>query len=360
MATNTTTADWPTTMRAWTYANGSGGLEKALKLEPTAAAPPSSLLTPDAVLVQVHYMTVNPADYKLAELGVLARGLVSPPASPGMDYAGRVVQAGANAAKLYSAGQFVFGRIAPNKYGTLAEYIVVKDGEGLAHVPEGGDLAQYGAIGTCGLTALQSIKPYVPATPGEGDAAAKVFINGGSGGTGTYGIQIAKALGCHVTVSCSGSNAEFCKSLGADEVIDYREKDVSQELKSKGQVFTLVVDNVGYSPAKQEDLYVAANKFLKDDGHFIQIGGGASKEMIKAMAKRAVLPAFLGGGKRTFKAIMTTQSHADLETLATWFKDGKVKSVIEEAPVPFDEAPKAYEKLKTGRTKGKIVVQVQA
>lgn len=299
-------------------------------------------------------MSLNPADYKLAELGVLARALISTPAHPGMDFSGRVVLAGESAA-MYKPGQLVYGRIEPNKYGTLAEYIIVKNGDGLAHVPESleGKMAQLATVGTCGMTALQSIQPYIPA-----DAkGAKVFINGGSGGTGTFGIQIAKALGCHVTVSCSESNAELCRRLGADEVIDYRTQAVGEVLKSKGNVFCLVVDNVGITPDKQEDLYTAANGFLQEDGFFVQIGGGTSKDQIKVVARRALLPGFLGGGRRRWRMPLTVQSHDDLARIGEWMRAGDLEAVLDET-YPFDNAPKAYEKLKTGRARGKIVVRI--
>jgi alkaline phosphatase D len=73
----------------------------------------------------------------------------------------------------------------------------------------------------------------------------KVFINGGSGGTGCFGIQIANAVGCHVTTSCSTANVEFCKSLGAEEVVDYRKGSVIEALKASGVKFGHVVDNIG-------------------------------------------------------------------------------------------------------------------
>lgn len=353
-STTATEGEWPKTTRAWTYGNAGAGLEKSLTINEAASLPPKSTLSPTSVLVQVLYMSINPADYKLAEMGILARPLISPPASPGMDFSGRVVLAGESMGA-YQPGQLVYGRVDPNKYGTLAEYILLKNAECLAHVPEGSEtkLAEFASVGTCGLTAWQTIKPYLP----ENVKDTKIFINGGSGGLGTFGIQIGKALGCHVMTSCSGGNVELCRSLGADEVIDYKTQNISELLKSKGKEIQLVVDNVGCSPAKEEDLYVAANSFMKDDGHFIQVGGGVSKDMVKAMVKRSLVPSFLGGGKRQWKFITTNQSHADLESIGELIKSGAVKPVVDEV-FTFDKAPQAYEKLKTGRTKGKIVIKV--
>jgi len=181
----------------------------------------------------------------------------------------------------------------------------------------------------------------------------RVFINGGSGGTGVFGIQIAKAVGCHVTASCSTGNVELCKGLGADEVIDYRKVDVTKALTEGGTKFALVVDNVG-SPA---DLYRQCHHFLKLEGKFVQVGMPVSVGSVVGLASRFVLPGFLGGGKRKFELMQVKNKAKDFEQLAKWMKDGKVKAVIEET-YGFQDAVKAYEKSRSGRTKGKIVVRV--
>jgi len=181
----------------------------------------------------------------------------------------------------------------------------------------------------------------------------KVFINGGSGGTGVYGIQIAKALGCHVTTTCSTPNVEFCKSLGADDVIDYKASDVVETLSSKGQIFSLVVDNIG-TPA---NLYKAASAFLLPTGKFVQIGSTISLGSLKTVGGNMLLPGFLGGGKRPYQMLMTKPSADELAQLAEWFKEGKLKGVLDSV-FEWEDAPKAFEKLKTGRAKGKVVVRV--
>lgn len=368
---------WPKTMRAWIYdkTTSSVGLDKSLRLDPSAAPPPESSLTPDAVLVRVSHMSLNPADYKVAEMpALLARAITGgPPACPGMDFSGRVVRAGATAKEKYEAGSVVFGRVEPSKFGTLAEYVLVKNGEGLARAPEGGAggsgeglMAKLACVGTTGLTALQSIEPYLKGAGKEDkEGAAKVLINGGSGGTGTFGIQIARALGCRVVATCSAANAELCRGLGAEEVVDYRAQGGvvgalvagGQEEGAKKDMFDLVVDNVGYTPRGEKDLHAAADGFLKQGGSFIQVGGGASKDMVAATAKRALLPGFLGGGKRSWKMIVTSQSHEGLARIGGWIGSGEVKPVIDEV-FPFEKANEAYAKLKTGRAKGNIVVKV--
>ncbi|KAI1205593.1 NAD(P)-binding protein [Annulohypoxylon truncatum] len=337
-----------TAMKAWVYTSGAGGLEKNLKLvsdasPPFLAAPPN-----DVVLVKVHASSLNPADYKIAEMGPVSRLAIAPPATPGLDFAGVVAAVGsAVAAAGYRVGDKVFGRIGPNKYGTLGEYVAAK-ADGLALLPEGVSLEDASTAGTAGLTAFQCVVPNVEA--GAGD---EVFINGGSGGTGSYGIQFAKALGCRVTTTCSAKNEALVRALGADDVIDYTKENVSEALKAKGQIFKLAVDNIGSAPP---DLYKAADHYMLPEGKFVQIGVHMSTGGVANMMSRQLLPSFLGGGKRKFEFLVTKNSHEDLEQIGKWFEEGKVKAVIDES-FQYEDAPKAFEKLKTGRVKGKLVVR---
>lgn len=270
--------------------------------------------------------------------------------SPGLDFAGTVAATG-SAVDTFRIGERVFGRCAvPNSYGSLGEYVVVNN-SGLCSLPEDITFEEGAAIGTTALTAYQCIVPYVTR---DSNGAEKVFINGGSGGTGTWGIQIAKALGCHVTATCSAKNMEFVKSLGADEVIDYTSRDVVKELTAKGKVFKLAVDNVGTSPV---NLYKAADDFLLPQGsHFLQVGAGMSGADVKNLMSRLLVPSFLGGGKSKFVLMMTKNVHEDLAEIAKWLKEEKVEPVIDEV-FEWADAPAAYTKLKTGRAKGNIVIK---
>ncbi|KAF3069867.1 Zinc-type alcohol dehydrogenase-like protein C16A3.02c [Daldinia childiae] len=334
----------PQAMRAWVYTSTRGGIEKNLQLTNDAPLPFHPPLPNDAILVKVHYSSLNPADYKFPELGLAMRALVPTPASPGMDFSGVVAQLGDAVNSNFRIGDKVFGRIAPNRHGTLGEYVSARL-DGCAAVPAGLSLKDASCIGTAAQTAYQCIAPNVK--PGD-----KIFVNGGSGGTGTFGIQIAKALGCHVTATCSAKNAELCRSLGADEIIDYTTENVSQVLKAKGQVYQLVVDNVG-TPT---DLHRVADHFLLPDGKFVQIGGEFSVANVTTVLSRQFLPSFLGGGKRKWQYLITNNTHADLEQIAKWMSEGKVKAVIDEV-FQYEDVPKAFEKLRKGRTKGKIVIE---
>ena len=214
-------------------------------------------------------MGLNPADYKLPELPILPRILIPKPASPGLTSAAASSPAHPAERNAHheplKTGQFVFGRLNwPYQYGTLAQFFLCPRA-GIAPLPDGVEIDHAAAIGVAGHTAYQSLAPYVK----EG---SRVFVNGGSGGVGIFTIQIAKILGYHVTVSCSGRNVEFCKSLGADDAIDYTQGSLAQMLTAKGEMFDLLVDNVG----RPLDLYKAADEFLAPGATFVQVAASGN------------------------------------------------------------------------------------
>ena len=273
------------------------------------------------------------------------------PATPGIDFAGRVVAAGSSPSSLevdLKPGQLIFGRLdRPMKFGTLAEYTIAPR-SGCAAIPEGVSLHDAASIGTAGLTAYQSLAPYVKA----GD---RVFINGGSGGTGIFGIQIAKALGCHVVTSCSNANAELCESLGADKIIDYRSQDVVKTLKGMGEGFDLVVDNVGGPP----ETYWNAHSFMKEKGRIVQVGATPGLATAYEVLSRMLWPGFLGGSRRGYSVLMLKNDVEGFKRIAEWMKEGKVKAVIDEVfEMEEKGAVRAFQKLKTGRAKGKIIIRI--
>lgn len=339
-------------MKAWQFSQTTGGLEKNLKLNNSAALPPkANSLAADQVLVQVLSASLNPVDYKFAQMPVVGNLIIKKPSSPGLDFSGRVVASGPNSKKISTEdlkpGQLVFGRHeAPTQFGTLAEYTIVPRG-GCIPLPEGVSVDDAACIGTAALTAYQCIVPNIK----SGD---RVFINGGSGGVGSFGIQFAKVKGCFVVTSCSSANAELCKSLGADEVIDYKSNDIVAELK-KMPKFDLVVDNVG-TPNK---LYFRAHDFTKEETKYVQVGGGLSLGDIYQLLTRMVWPKFLGGGQRQFIFLGLANNVDQFKEIAGWVEEGKVKALVDEVYGMEDKGPvKAFERLKTGRAKGKIVVRV--
>lgn len=315
-------------------------MEKNLHINESAPRPAP---TDDEILVQVHAMALNPVDYKMTESAPLR--FFGSVFTPGSDYCGKVVEVGKNV-QGFTNGQYVFGsKMGAPVNGTLAQYVAVNK-ENAAVLPQGVDPYEAATVGIVGLTELKALKSNVKA----GD---KVFINGGSGGTGIIGIQIAKALGCHVTTTCSTPNIDLCKSVGADEVIDYKTTDVAKALSSKGRVFQLAIDNIG-TPA---NLYRASNTFIPAGGMYAQIGMTPSFGGLAQVSSNMLRPGLLGGGKAKYSMVMGQASKSGLEQIGEWMKEGKVKPVLD-GVFEWEDAPNAYEKIKSGRTKGKIVVKV--
>ena len=186
-----------------------------------------------------------------------------------------------------------------------------------------------------------------------------MFINGGSGGCGTFGIQIAKALGCFVTTTCSTGKIDLLKNLGADEVIDYTTTNVINTMRSKGPSYALAIDNVGApAPDKENDIYKAADDYLLPSGKFIQVGGPMSMASAKTLGSRIFTPSFMGGGKSKLVVFMLDGTKTeDLDTMARWVVEGKVKPYIEEV-FGFEDLVEAFVRMKTGRSAGKLVVRV--
>ncbi|KAI8628865.1 NAD(P)-binding protein [Xylariaceae sp. FL1651] len=363
MASSKEPSTAPATMRAWLYSRAGSNLATAMTLNPHARRPPTPLPA-DRLLVRVTHMSPNPADYKVSELGQAASALATgsfAAASPGMDYAGvieeigsdvlhRSATSGEESSQPYKVGDAVYGRVEKTAFGTLGAY-VQPAASGCVPLPPGVDPAHASTLGTAAQTAYQALVPYVRA--GRGD---EVFVNGGSGGVGTFAVQIAaRALGCVVTASCSARNVALCASLGATTVLDYTSSSVTEALRARGRVFRLVVDNVGSSPP---DLYKAADDYMLPEGTYVQIGAEPRLADICALASRALLPAILGGGKRSWKFLVFEQRREDLQQLGRWMQEGKIKAIIDGDIFQFEDAPKVFEKLKTGRTRGNLVVKV--
>ena len=287
---------------------------------------------PDDVLIGVHAASVNPKDWKLNLTGSalatpLFRGLLPP--LFGDDLAGEVIATGSNV-KDFAIGDKVFGMDMKPRTASLAEQAIISQ-RCIAHMPEGLSYADAAAMPLAALTALQGLRI------GKAEAGSNVLIIGASGGVGSYAIQIAKALGASVTAVCSGRNIELVTSLGADTVIDYTLGDFRQTSGS----FDLVFDVASYeTPGSCATL-------MGDHGHFVstfgQMGGLVS----------TLIPI----GKRVHKVVVDA-NRKDMETLATMFTKGELKSVID-SQFSLADSQAAYERSQSGRARGKIVILVK-
>ncbi len=195
---------------------------------------PTPAAGPGDVLVRVHAAAVNPVDCKIRHGA--QRLIVRPslPATPGMDLSGTVVAVGEGVTK-FSLGDEVFASPTHKRMGAYAEVSRVSEVE-LALKPTSLDHEQAASLPLVALTAWDALVRRGKLQPGE-----RVLIQAGAGGVGTIAIQLAKHLGATVLATCSDKNADFVRSLGADEVIDYRKQDYTDVARGAD----MIVDALG-------------------------------------------------------------------------------------------------------------------
>lgn len=337
----------PDPMFAWQYTPSGRGLENDLSFN--AKAPLAAAKKGPRVLVKVLRASINPADFKLLEMPLFPR-FIGTPITPGTSFVGRVAE---SESASWQAGDLVLGslQIYP-KHGALAEYVAAGPGDVLVKLDAGlrprvDELAGVDVAAMTAFYTLQGLRP--------GD---KVFLNGASGGTGTFGVQLAKALGLEVVGSCSTRNVDLVRGLGADAVIDYATSNIVEELRKNversGKPFNRIVQNVS---AGAGELYYASHTVLDPAGAFYFVGMGTSMGAMFETAKMALWPGFLGGGKRKLEMPTTPLEATLLEEPLKMVVEGKIKRVLDES-YELHDVPRAFAKLKTGRATGKITVVV--
>jgi len=332
-------------MRIWKYTSTAGGLENHLKLHSSEPLPKHS---PSQHLIKVVAVGLNPVDYKPSEAPIIGSLAVKKPATPGFDVAGRIITP-AEGSPL-EPGQLVFGAASSNPLagGALAEYIAAP-ANSICRVPSGISPLVAAGVPVAAVTAFGSIVPYV-------SKGSRVFINGGSGGVGTYAIQIAKAAEAHVTVSCSARNVELCRSLGADDVLDYNARPLLDQLRdiaAADHAFDLVVDNVFSDPS----LYFQAHTYTSPSARFVEVASSPSLAFVRFALGAFLWPSFLGGGRRKLVFAAADIKQETLEKIGDWIVGGVVRPVTDEV-FPMEDVAQAFRRLKTGRARGKIVIDV--
>src|SRR5215207_7734832 len=205
-------------MRALAF-KGYGGLDQVAFADLPRPAP-----KPDEILVQVHAAGLNPIDAMIPKGAFKSILRFQLPATLGSDLAGVVVEVGRRVTRL-KPGDAVFASIFDLGTGALAEFALVPE-TAAALRPPNLDFVQAASIPMVGLTSWQALKERARLKLGQ-----KVFIPAGSGGIGTFAIQLAKYLGAKVGTTTSTGNVELVRSLAADEVIDYKEQEFETVLR---------------------------------------------------------------------------------------------------------------------------------
>ncbi len=285
-------------------------------------------LNPDSVLVEVHAASLNPID-NIVRAGYLKDMIpVSFPFVMGYDVSGIVTETGADVTKV-KVGDAVHARPNQDDAGSLAEFARIKENE-LALKPESISHTEAASIPLAGLTAWQALVDKADLKAGQ-----KVLIHAGSGGVGTLAIQIAKHIGAHVATTTSARNADLVRSIGADEVIDYKTEKFEDIVSDYDVVFDMMGD----------DIMARSFGVLKKGGILVSIKGQDTDNLAEKHGVR-------------FEWFLMSPSGEQLSQLDALIDKGVVKPVIDSSHKLADISA-AYDKLADGHAVGKIVVIVK-
>lgn len=312
------------------------GPPDVLKLRETDKPAP----TDNQVLVRVQAASVNPLDWHILRgepflVRLMGFGLLKPKHQIlGADMAGRVEAVGKNVTQ-FKAGDEVFG----SGMGGFAEYACFRE-DTLVAKPAAMTFEQAAAVPVAGITALQALRDH-----GRLQAGQEVLINGASGGVGTFAVQIAKALGAHVTGVCSGKNVEMVRSIGADHVIDYTEED----FWVSGKEYDLIVDNAAfYSISKPL-------RVLKATGTYVGVGGSSSTAAV--LQSLIFNPIIAKMKSRKVVSFIADVNQADLVFVKELLESGKVVPVIDRK-YSLSDTPDAIRYVEEGHARGKVIINV--
>ncbi len=254
---------------------------------------------------------------------------------PGADVAGTVVGIGPEVTNI-TLGDEVFGEC---EGGGCGEYLTVK-ATSVVQKPDAVSFQDAGATPVAGLTALQGLRTQANVQPGD-----RVLINGAAGGVGTFAVQIAKALGAHVTAVCSTRNVDMVLALGADDVIDY----TVDSFVDGGARFDVLLDNVG-SKSPAETLSV-----LVPNGRYVSVSGPKDNKWLDPMRYIARMWLASKRSGQSFHHFVASPVPEDLTFLGELLASGQVRPEIQRV-IGVDDVAAGLAEIGTGHTRAKIVV----
>lgn len=313
---------------------------------------PEPALREDEVLVQVHAAGVNLIDAKLRNGEFKLILPYRPPFVLGHDVAGVVVRVGPRV-RQFKVGDEVYSRPDDFLIGTFAEFIAIKE-DSLAIKPGNLTMEEAASIPLVGLTAWQALVEKAKLKSGQ-----QVFIQAGSGGVGTFAIQLAKHLGATVATTTSAGNVALVKSLGADVVVDYKTQDFEDVLRDYD-----VVLNSQDGKTLEKSLNV-----LKPGGQLISISGPPDPEFAEAIkapwlvkqVMRALSFSTLRKAKRLnvdYSFLFMHASGSQLRQITPLIESGAIRPVVDKV-FPFASTNEALAYVESGRAKGKVVIKVR-
>ena len=303
------------------------------------------------VMVRIHATAVNLLDSKVRDGEFKLILPYRPPFVLGHDVAGTVIRTGSRATR-FKAGDEVYARPRDHRVGTFAEFIAINEAD-VALKPRNLNMEEAASIPLVGLTAWQALVEVGNVKPGQ-----KVFIQAGSGGVGTFAIQLARHLGATVATTTSANNAELVKSLGADVIIDYKTQDFEKLLSG----YDLVLNS---QDAKTLNKSLSV---LKPGGQLISISGppdpAFAKEFGLNLFLKQVMRLLSSGIRRkskrreiSYSFLFMTANGGQLGKITSLIEAGHIRPVVDRV-FPFEKVNEALAYVETGRAKGKVVIAV--
>lgn len=293
------------------------------------------------VLIKVMTSSLSPAEcaFRKADPFIVRffGGLTKPKGVPGDMLSGVIEDVGSSVTK-FKVGDRVFGSTGP-AMGAHGEFLILKDSDALAILPE--ELAFYegSSIADGAITALPFIKDHARLSEGQ-----HILINGASGSIGTYAIQLAKYYGATVTAVCSGKNHDLVKSLGADITIDYHKTDFT----THENAYDVIFDTVGKSSfGKCKNALTKEGKYLTTVPDF-----GAMIRGMFLKNKQTKKPIFAATGMRK-----PEDKLPDFEFMAVLAKEGKLKTVKDRV-YNFETIKEGHAYVDTGHKVGNVVLEI--
>jgi len=313
---------------------------------------PRPTLKANELLVQVHAASVNPVD------NMIMTGVFKPvlhfqlPATLGSDLSGVVVEVGSDVTR-FKPGDAVFASIFDLGTGSIAEFAVLPE-SAAALKPANLDFVQAASIPMVGLTSWQALKERANLKVGQ-----KVFIPAGSGGIGTFAIQLAKHLGAKVGTTTSAGNVELVRSLGADEVVDYKKQEFEKVLRGYDAVLGTV----------RGDAIEKSIGILKPGSKIVSLIGPLDAAFARARRLNFVLKFVFGLMSRkimrlakkrdvAYSFLFMHPDGAQLAKIGELLETERIQPVIDKV-FPFEQAKEALEYLAQGHSKGKVVVKMR-
>ena len=304
------------------------------------------------VLVQIHAAGVNLLDVKIADGEFKIFLPYRFPLVLGNDVAGVVVQVGSRVRR-FKPGDEVYARPDKDRIGTFAEFVAMNEGD-VAIKPAVLTMEEAASIPLVGLTAWQALVEMAELKPGQ-----KVFIQAGTGGVGTFAIQLAKHLGATVATTASAANFDLLKDLGADILIDYKTQDFETMLHGYDVVLH----------SQDSETLDKSLRVLKPGGKLISISGPPDPAFADEIGLPWYVKSITGvlsfGARRKAKRRNVTYSFLfmrangdQLSEITALMDRGVIRPVVERV-FPFESTKDALDYVEKGRAKGKVVVKVR-